>query len=329
MISLDRRQFVGALLASEASLRFARGGAPRLKKDESQSIVLADGRRLGFAEYGDPTGTPILYFHGLPASRLEARFTAEQAQTEKCRLISVDRPGIGLSDPLRGRNIEDWPSDVLQLLDHLKLGRFAMIGFSSGAPYALACAAQFSESSKRSTLGANRSICTMIISGVGPVGLVESTADRYWQMISRRPRLAEKLLQVGASLASRNPRIVMERINRSMAQTRDLLALEPRFEQMAIDAFLEGTRQGARGIVADAKTLTQPWRLRLDRCRGEVYFWYGVDDRITPPAIGEYLSEQIPQATLYLLPGECHYSMPLGVNVASVLGACRACVCDA
>ena len=52
----------------------------------------------------------------------------------------------------------------------------------------------------------------MIISGVGPVGLVESTADRYWQMISRRPRLAEKLLQVGASLASRNPRIVMERI---------------------------------------------------------------------------------------------------------------------
>ena len=71
MISLDRRQFVGALLASEASLRFARGGAPRLKKDESRSIVLADGRRLGFAEYGDPTGTPILYFHGLPASRLD------------------------------------------------------------------------------------------------------------------------------------------------------------------------------------------------------------------------------------------------------------------
>jgi hypothetical protein len=34
------------------------------------TIRLADGRRLAFAEYGDPEGKPVLLFHGLPGSRL-------------------------------------------------------------------------------------------------------------------------------------------------------------------------------------------------------------------------------------------------------------------
>jgi hypothetical protein len=34
------------------------------------------GRLLGYVEYGDPAGPPLLYFHGHPGSRLEARFQA-------------------------------------------------------------------------------------------------------------------------------------------------------------------------------------------------------------------------------------------------------------
>ena len=328
MISLNRRQFVGAALAGESSFRLASGGNIHVQKAEASSIILGDGRRLGFAEYGDPAGVPILYFHGLPASRLEARFADEQARRQKCRLIAVDRPGIGLSDSLARRTIEDWPTDVLQLVDSLKLGRFATIGFSSGAPFALACASQFSRYSMKSSLGRNRSVCTMVISGVGPIGLVESTSDPYWRMIRHRPHLAKQLLHFQAKMAQRNPTGLMKRISSRVAQSRDILALEPRFTQMAIAAFLEGTRQGTSGIVADAVTLTRAWRTHLDRCRGDVYFWYGVNDRITPPAIGEYLSERIPHATLELVPGECHYSMPLGTNVAMVLDACRACICD-
>jgi hypothetical protein len=35
-----------------------------------QSFTLADGRRLGFAEYGDPRGKPVLFFPGTPSGRL-------------------------------------------------------------------------------------------------------------------------------------------------------------------------------------------------------------------------------------------------------------------
>ena len=38
-------------------------------------LRLRDGRLLGYAEYGDPDGKPLFYFHGSPGSRLAAEFT--------------------------------------------------------------------------------------------------------------------------------------------------------------------------------------------------------------------------------------------------------------
>lgn len=35
------------------------------------TIKLRDGRTLGYAEYGDPNGRPVLHFHGFPSSRYE------------------------------------------------------------------------------------------------------------------------------------------------------------------------------------------------------------------------------------------------------------------
>jgi hypothetical protein len=41
-----------------------------LQDKTNQTLTLKDGRALGFAEYGDPQGKPILEFHGNPSSRL-------------------------------------------------------------------------------------------------------------------------------------------------------------------------------------------------------------------------------------------------------------------
>lgn len=34
-------------------------------------LSLSNGRSIGYAEYGDLQGRPVLYFHGLPSSRFE------------------------------------------------------------------------------------------------------------------------------------------------------------------------------------------------------------------------------------------------------------------
>lgn len=95
----------------------------------SQIIELTDGRRLGFAEYGDSSGKPIIYFHGNYGSRLEAAFGKENSVNQKgVWLICPDRPGMGLSDYQKNRSILDWPDDILELATHLKIDKFAVMG---------------------------------------------------------------------------------------------------------------------------------------------------------------------------------------------------------
>src|SRR5688572_28104051 len=111
----------------------------------TDTLTLSDGRKVGIAEFGAPAGRPVVYCHGFPASRLEARLAHEAAKEVGARLIALDRPGYGLSDFQPGRRIGDWPRDVVEAADALGVQRFAMLGVSGGAPYALACAALLPE----------------------------------------------------------------------------------------------------------------------------------------------------------------------------------------
>jgi pimeloyl-ACP methyl ester carboxylesterase len=43
--------------------------------------------------------------------------------------------------------MDDWPSDVAELVEHLAIGRFAAIGYSGGGPDAAVCAAELADRS--------------------------------------------------------------------------------------------------------------------------------------------------------------------------------------
>ena len=105
-----------------------------------QTIVLRDERRLGFAEYGDVSGTAVFHFNGSGGSRLEHPSDLSILTDLGIRLISTDRPGHGVSDPQPGRRLLDWPDDIGQLADHLAIANFHVLGWSAGGPHALACA---------------------------------------------------------------------------------------------------------------------------------------------------------------------------------------------
>ena len=69
-------------------------------------VRLRDGRRLGFTEYGDPAGFPVVNCHGGLACRLDVAAADGVARDASIRLISPDRPGIGLS--IRDRAARCW-----------------------------------------------------------------------------------------------------------------------------------------------------------------------------------------------------------------------------
>jgi pimeloyl-ACP methyl ester carboxylesterase len=110
-------------------------------RGQDRTIRLADGRTVGYADYGSPAGTAVLWCHGGPGSRAEPAYLAPQALGAGLRIIGIDRPAYGLSTPRPGRTIADWVPDALAVADHLAIGQFVAVGTSTGGAYALALAA--------------------------------------------------------------------------------------------------------------------------------------------------------------------------------------------
>ncbi|KGQ12395.1 hypothetical protein BBAD15_g1859 [Beauveria bassiana D1-5] len=101
-----------------------------LNPAHSQTITLPDGRTLGFEK-------TLLYFHGYPSSRIEAKLLDQLALAHSIRILALDRPGYGLSTPQRPRrSLLDWPRDVEAFAASQHLDRFAVLGLSGGGPFA-------------------------------------------------------------------------------------------------------------------------------------------------------------------------------------------------
>ena len=104
-------------------------------------IALRDGRKVRVEEYGDPTGVPALWFHGGYSSRLEGGLLDAAAQELGLRVVSLDRPGFGGSDPHPGRTVAGYGADVAEVLDALDIERAAVGGLSNGGMFTMAVSA--------------------------------------------------------------------------------------------------------------------------------------------------------------------------------------------
>lgn len=75
---------------------------------DGYTVTLRDGRKLGFCDYGEPDGIPMFLFHGTPGSRIMPGLeNATWIEEFGLRVITPERPGVGLSDPAPGRTIAD------------------------------------------------------------------------------------------------------------------------------------------------------------------------------------------------------------------------------
>lgn len=74
---------------------------PSVEDSTAPTIRLRDGRRLGYAERGDPRGRPLLYFHGWPdlqAMRqkvLEPSYADGDLLQTSSTATSKNRPNFG------------------------------------------------------------------------------------------------------------------------------------------------------------------------------------------------------------------------------------------
>jgi pimeloyl-ACP methyl ester carboxylesterase len=270
------------------------------KKDNV--LRLRDGRMLGYAEYGDSTGTPVFSFHGFPGSRVESRFARDAALQRGIRVIAPDRPGLGLSTYQPRRTILGWPDDVVELADALGIERFAVMGVSGGGPYAAVCAHKIPQ----------RLTGVAIVSGVGPLHRLGATegmlrTNRIMFGAQRRfPPLGRAIIWLAGIVLKRYGTKGMDRMARALPEADQRIMARPDVRDLFAEDASEAFRSGARGPALENSLFTRPWGFRLEDIAMPVHLWQGGDDRNVPVAHGRYQASALPNCTEHFYAGEGH-----------------------
>lgn len=264
-------------------------------------IQLQDGRRLGYAEYGDPTGKPVFFFQGTPSSRL-IHPDEDLTRSLGVRLVMMDRPGFGLSDFQPGRRLLDWPSDVVEVAELFGFECFSVVGISGGGPYVAACAYQIPK----------RLAGVAMVSSMGPVDAPGATQGmpsirRAGVFVGRHaPWLVRPLVWL-TSNPRRNPERFFVRNTTHNPPADQALLTQLAFREMLRASYAEATSTGIQGYAWEVQLVARPWGFRLDEIDVEVHLWHGEEDTSTPPAMARYMAEEIPNCRATFLPGEGHF----------------------
>jgi pimeloyl-ACP methyl ester carboxylesterase len=266
-------------------------------------LRLGDRRLLGFSEYGDPAGAPVLAFHGTPGSRLQLAVLDGAARAVGVRLIVPDRPGYGLSDPEPDRRLADWPADVRAIADHLSLDRFAVLGVSGGAPHALACAAA----------DAGRVTRVAVVSGVAPPDcwVASGRSSRLEKAVALLMRtggpLLRTLVAVGLGAARRAPTALLWAYRFILPPADRAVLATPEVRTAAIGELRRQGRTTAAAVVRDLQLFSRAWGFDVQRIDLPVDIWHGDEDRAVPLAHARALAALLPQVTLHTEPGGGHF----------------------
>ncbi len=270
---------------------------------QNLQMTLKDGRTLGFAEYGDPDGHPVFFFHGTPGSRLQAADFQDAALARHCRFFGIDRPGMGLSSMSKQHGLLSWADDIRELADHLNISQFSIIAHSGGAPFALACAYAFPE----------RIHGIAIVSGLGPTLIPGANEGmnrgmRIINVLSRMiPGLSWLLMQVHRSLLSKPERF--KSMLQQLSEPDRIILDNPKQWSAMLVAQTETFRQGVAGPAREFQLLVREWGFDLSKITCPVTIWYGQLDSQVPRSHAEIYKRLLPNSELKISDKDAHLSM--------------------
>ncbi|MGB8701225.1 MAG: alpha/beta hydrolase [Thermosynechococcaceae cyanobacterium] len=268
--------------------------------NSEKCIRLRDGRSLGYAEFGSPTGYPIFLFNG-SVSRLFYPLDDTVAISANARIITVERPGIGLSTFKPNRTLLDWPADLAELADALGLHQFAIAGASAGGPYAAACACKLP----------HRVTALALISSLAPFDVPEISKGMtpLYRLLPAIVKYGRWLLNFGHWLTLRFPESAWKQIYSRLPDCdKAILRAHPElnFKEALLKDVAEIYRNGFKGTVWESILLTRPWGFSPTAITVKTFLWQGKQDLNVPPKMGQFLAKSIPNCTAQFIPNEGH-----------------------
>ncbi|MBV8527509.1 MAG: alpha/beta fold hydrolase [Candidatus Dormibacteraeota bacterium] len=261
------------------------------------------GRSIGYGEFGDPNGKPVILFHGFGDSRLTRYPDDELTARLGIRLITFDRPGIGLTDPMKELTILDRTDDVIDLANQLGLHDIHLLGWSGGAPFALAAAGCMAGKVRRAA----------IVSGFGPFErpgfkrLAPREIKRVMTILKVAPWMANVMATESQKSLEGNAAGAME-ASRGLGGSADSSVLNMNGVRANVTGGAEEAfRQGPAGVANDMLLLFRfKWGFNPEDVHTPIDLWYGEDDQMTPPDVGRGLASVLPQPRLRMVPAAGH-----------------------
>ncbi|XP_010553013.1 PREDICTED: uncharacterized protein LOC104823242 isoform X2 [Tarenaya hassleriana] len=307
-------------------------------------VQLPDGRYLAYQELGvsaDRARYSLIVPHSFLSSRLAGIPGMKRSLLEEfgVRLVAYDLPGFGESDPHPGRNLSSSASDMINLADAIRIGdNIWVLGYSSGSMHAWAAMRYFPDRIA--------AMVAPVINPYEPGFTNEETAKTWGQWLPKKKFMYFLAHRVPSFLPFFYRRSFLsgklEQLDKWMSISlgeRDKLVVKgPAFEEFYQRNVEESVRQGsAKPFVEEAKMQVSDWGFSLSefrvqkKCRKNgflswlmsiysedeceltgfqkpIHIWQGMDDEVAPPAMVEYISRVIPEATVHRLPREGHFS---------------------
>jgi pimeloyl-ACP methyl ester carboxylesterase len=295
--------------------------------DKETNFTLRSGRTVAVHAFGAPTDgngptRTIVFFHAAPGA---GNFDPDPAETtaRNVRIIAVDRPGYGGSEPVTNG---DWASvdraveDTVEVLQDRGIDRVNVVGWSAGGREAMALAARHPDLVERVAVIATPAPDEEVpwvpdeqragldaLRGKPAEDVHAALAEAMGAIVPADPSDPTAVAVVGGGPADES------------ALSRD--GARERVASMLTEAFA----QGATGMAADvAGYALRPWGFEPGDVRQKALLIYGAQDKLAGARHGRWWQERLPDARLEMVPDAGHLVVvPMWKRVMSFLAPRR------
>jgi pimeloyl-ACP methyl ester carboxylesterase len=275
----------------------------------SRQHIAGPRGRLEVEVTGPDDGEALIFHMGTPSAASMYGPLVELGTERAIRHVLYLRPGYAASERCEGRSVADCAADAAAVADALGIERFYTAGQSGGGPHALACAA----------LLPGRVIAAATIAGCAPpdaegldwlAGMGQENLDEVAAAEAGEQQLRDFLEPFRTKLISASPSELRQELGDLLSDV-DRSVMTGEFAEYEAESTRAGLEYGVWGWFDDDMELLRDWGFALDDISCPVTIWQGAQDRMVPPAHGEWLAAHVPGARARLLPDHGHISLAL------------------
>ncbi|KGJ91737.1 alpha/beta fold hydrolase [Colwellia psychrerythraea] len=254
---------------------------------------------MKFQQYGDNSGSLVVYFHGTPGAITECSLFDDYAKQHKLNIICFDR--FAIDSAIRGRDYYQAIANTIK--DKAKDKQFDFIGFSIGCHVAI----------EVSNLLGEQIDNLHLVSAAAPLDsgdyLPDMAGGAVFKLAMNYPFIFRALSYWQSLLAQISPKLLFAMLFASARGEDKKLSQQQDFKDYINPVLASVYTCQLNGYLRDVSQYVSPWTESLKLCPAKTHLWHGSDDNWSPLPMAEYLAENISSCSkVNTLGGASHYS---------------------